>query len=101
MLVSYCAVFPVDFFVWIIEGVMSAHFEYGYVASKGGSNVVHIDESYARLAYHERVGWRRDNAVCDVGLEVHYAGAGEVEVVAPSGHNWIRLDSFMSMLLEE
>ena len=101
MVVSHRAVFPVDFFIRIIEGVVPAHFKYGCVASKSRSNIIHINEPNARLTDHKRVGWRRNNAVCDIGLKVHYAGAGEIEIVTPSGHSWIRFDSFMFMLLEE
>jgi hypothetical protein len=101
VVVSDRAVFPVDFLVQIIEGVMPTHLKEGCVTPKSWSNIVHVDESNAWLTYYQRIGGRRNNAVGDVRLKVNYAGACEIEIVTPSGHNWIRLYSSVSALLKE
>jgi hypothetical protein len=80
---------------------MSTHFKKGCVASKSWSNIVHIDESNARLTDYQWIGWRRNHAISDIRLKVNDAGTCEIEIIAPSRHNWIRLDSFVPTLLKE
>lgn len=71
------------------------------MASECWTYVVYVNKPYAWLGDDQWIGRRGYNAVCDVGLEVYDACAGEVEVVSPSGDNWVRLDSLMAMPFKE
>jgi len=71
------------------------------VSTEGGSNVVHVDKSDARLADDEGIGRWGYDSVRNVGLKVDDAGVSEIEVVSPPSYNRIRLYSLMSSLLKE
>jgi hypothetical protein len=94
-------VFPVDFAVGIVEGVVSAHFENGEVSAEGWSRVGDVYEANARLGYHQWVGWWWCDAFGDVGLEVDYACVGQVDVASPSGYDWVWFDACVVVLFEK
>ena len=71
------------------------------MSTKCGSHVVDVHESDARLAYDKRVSGWRNYPICNVWLKVDNAGAGKIEVVSPSRNNWVRLNSFVTVFLEE
>ncbi len=71
------------------------------MSTEGGSNVIHVDKSDARLTDDEGIGRRGYDSVRNIWLEVDDAGVSEIEVVSPPSYNRVRLDSLMASLLKE
>ena len=80
---------------------MPTHLKNSKVSAEGWSSVCDIDKTNTWLSDNQWIGWWRCDAICNVGLEVDYACVGEVDVASPSGYDWVRLDAFVTMLLEE
>src|SRR4030042_5974642 len=99
-MVPDCLVFPVDFFVRVVERVGSSHLEYGHVSPKRWSSVGNVRHANAWLGNHQRVcGWW-GNAFGYVWLKVNYACMSEVDVLSPPCHNGIGLNPSVSMFLK-
>src|SRR5208282_4215065 len=101
MMISDCLVHPVDFFVWVVERVSSAHLEHQIMSSESRAYVVYVRESDAWLTYYERIGGGRDQAFRDVRLKIIDRRSDQEDVVSPPCNYWVRSDSFMSVFLEE
>ncbi len=50
VMVTYRLVLPVNALVWIVEGMMTAHLEYGHVSTRSGTDLLNIGKTNARLA---------------------------------------------------
>ncbi|SVD73043.1 uncharacterized protein METZ01_LOCUS425897, partial [marine metagenome] len=61
----------------------------------------HISQPYAGLTDTERVGRRRNLPTRHMGLEVSYAGYGQVDIITPSSNNRVRLHTSVATLFEE
>ncbi len=100
-MVSHSLIFPIDFFVRVIESMVPSHFKNGQMPTEGGAGVIYVYKPYARLTYHERVSWRGNYPVRNVRLKVDDASVSEVEVVPPPSHHRIRLNSSVLPRLKE
>ena len=56
------------------------------------SDVVQIVEPCAELRADQWVGWRVELASDAVGLETEDSSSHEVDIVSPSGNNWVPVD---------
>jgi hypothetical protein len=101
MVVADCLVFPVNLFVWIVEGMSSTHFKDGKMPTKGWSYVVNILEPNAWLADDKGVGGRGDYPICNIRLKIDDAGNSYVKIISPSSDYRIRLDSRVAILFEK
>src|SRR5713226_6037409 len=99
MMVSNGLILPVDFPVWRVERVCSAHFEDGHVSARG-TYLFDVCETDAGLADDQRVCWRRHGPFCHVGLEVVDRCAYKVDIVTPARYDRVGLYPGVSSLGE-
>ncbi len=93
-------VLEVDLLSGLVEGMVCHHLEEGEMAT-GLAHIVDVIEPDAGLGDAEGIGRRVDDPVQHPGLEVVDRSLGEENVVAPTRHDRVSLDTAMAVLLKE
>ena len=77
--------------VWLVEHLDAHHDKAGVVATRD-ANVIQIVEASAELRADQRIGGRVKLSSHAVGLEAEDASSHIVDVVSPTGHDWVPIN---------